>query len=816
MRVKVEYIVGNPIESEWSGVYGYKPDNSEEIDFFSIMRLKADVDGASLDMIAKMLFDEVQTSFFDEENPERDLVLRLETAALKMKSKMDLILSREETLSKTGLDIEMAIAVVYQSYLYLGVVGESKIYIKRGDDIVEASQALTDGDMGGFLKSGSLEIEDTDRVVLATSKLTNATRSIENAISSLDIKNLNAATEITGAACILLADENDSWPIPETTQPIEEEVLPATEVVNEANEDSEINLEEPEVSEVEVVSVVEDGVLESENLTAEMDEIPPQKGKVSAVKAGLYAGGLGALNRMKNLRRKKDLEISEEPIEEEDVNRFTDLNQEEEVESSESDEKLHKKVIAKTAVLSASAKTKWDENWGPKLSKNNRTYMKFLRGVVGRITLLIAQVWDFFRRELFGTNDRRDRYLKGKSRSRNRKIAVAVLVVLVVVLFFGLRSADAARREQEIVDTAKKNVAALESRYNNLSSQVNQAKAGNEDKKTLIINELTTLSNDVNNQKKSGLFQDQLDQISENIQTSQDELLGVEVFTQAKILTDVGKTFPDAKLSDIVYSNGSVFISDEARNVVYKVSASAMDAMPESYVTGLKQPYILVKDAAGDIVFYDNDSTSALGKFGYNAANVTRFGQLSPASIGKPTESVIFEGNNALYELKAMNRQIFKRDKTGDTYVNGGAATSTDPSTNWRTDPDYANGIDIAAPYEIYVLITGQGVKRYYSKNENTLSFETYNNFLKKDYDSMSKATSFDVTGKYMAVGDPVNKRVMLFQIEDTEEKRITFVKQFVYRGSDQVFNNISEIAINEQDNSIYVLDSSKVIKLQI
>jgi hypothetical protein len=379
-----------------------------------------------------------------------------------------------------------------------------------------------------------------------------------------------------------------------------------------------------------------------------------------------------------------------------------------------------------------------------------------------------------------------------------------------------LRSADAARREQEIVDTAKKNVASLENRYNTLSSQVNQAKSGNEDKKTLIINELTTLSNDVNSQKKSGLFQDQLEKISANILSSQDTLLGVEAFTEAKILTDVGKTFPDAKLSDIVYSNGSVFISDESRNAVYKVPASAMDALPEAYVSGLKQPYILVRDAAGDIVFYDNDPTSSLGKFGYDEANLTRFGQLSPASIGKPTESVVFEGNNALYELKAMNRQIFKRDKSGDTYVNGGAATSTDPSTNWRTDPDYANGIDIAAPYEIYVLITGQGVKRYYSKNENTLSYETYNNLLKKDYDSMAKATSFDVTGKYMAIGDPVNKRVMLFLIEDSEEKRITFVKQFVYRGSDPIFNNISEISINEQDNSIYVLDLAKVIKLQI
>lgn len=816
MKIKVDYLVGKTTLSEWSGVYGYKPDDSDEIEFFSVMRLKADSEEISLEMIAKMLFDEVQTAFFDDSNPEKDLTVRLETAAWKMKSKMDLILSREEEMSQKGLDIESAIAVVYQNYLYVGVIGESKVFIKRGEELVELSKVLIDGDMSGFLKSGSLEIEDSDRIFITTSNVEDHfTSEMTDAIETLNINSLTNALNENGVAGILIADEKNSWhsaasPLPNDSEITEDEYFEQEPIDRVENQIVETE-EEEEIEEPNQFDPAED------DEEVEYEESLTLKERVTPVLLNAKVKLLGIADKAKSLKNRGKVE----EMEDDGATRFTNMSDEEDeyevVEESSSLEKANEiknKVFTGASKVSSVAQEKWKTNIGPRFQNNQKTYMQVIKNILSKLKNLIVNVFTFLKSELIGTGDRRD-YMRGKDRSRNRKIAVVVVVLLIVVLFFGLRSAEANRKEQEKVETARKSVDSLKDKYESLSNQVSQNQSENDDKKTLLLNEFNKLSSDVDNQKKAGLFMDELNSITSGIQSSSDELLFIEAFTQPKLITDVGKTTPDANLTDIVYSNGAVFISDSAKNVVYRVSSATLDNRPEAYVSGLVQPYLLVKDAAGDIVFYDNDNTSALGKFGFSDPKLTRFGQLSLASIGKPAESVIFDGNNSLYELKANNKQIFKRDKSGDTYINGGAATSTDSNTNWRTDLDYGNGIDIAAPYEIYVLINGQGIKRYFARAENTLTFDTYNNFLKKDFDSLGKATAMDVTSRYMAVGDPVNKRVMIFQVEDNEDKNITFIKQFVYRGSENIFSDIKEVAINDQERAVYVLDSSKVIKLQ-
>lgn len=799
MKIKVDYLVGKTSLSEWSGVYGYKPDDSDEIEFFSVMRIKSESDEISLEMIAKMLFDEVQTAFFDETNQEKDLSLRLETSAWKMKSKMDLILSRESEMSEKGLDIEAAVAVIYQNYLYLGVIGESKVYIKRGGELVELSEALVDGDMSGFLKSGSLELEDSDRVFISTSNIgDNFYTEMSKTIELLNIHSLSSSLSSNGIAGILIADEREEW------SNTEEKDLNEEEVENEPAVDYE---------EYEEESSPEEEDIDTEE---EYEEELSFKERLSPILSNVKLGMFNAFEKIKSIKN-KNVEL-DDLEEKESTQRFTDISELQEPEYEESGEnkvsEMKENVLKGASKVSEITQDKWKTTIKPLFQNNQKTYMKVFREVLLKFKNLITTIFLYLKSELVGTGDRRD-YMRGKSRSRNRKIALVVVVVLIGFLFFGLRGAEANRKEQEKIDTAKKNVDNLNDRYNNLSNQVTQNKVENDDKKNLLIAEFNKLSTDIDTQKKTGLFIDELNTITSKIQTSSDELLFIEAFTQPKIVTDVGKINSDASLTDMVYSNGAIFISDSVRNVVYRVSSSTLDNKPEAYVTGLVQPYLLVKDAAGDIVFYDNDASSALGKFGFNDPKVTRFGQLSLASIGKPTESVIFDGNNSLYELKTNNKQIFKRDKNGDSYINGGAATSTDNNTNWRTDPEYTNGVDIAAPYEIYVLISGQGVKRYFAKAANTITFETYNNFLRKDFDSLGKATAMDVTSRFMAVGDPVNKRVMLFQVEDNETKNITFIKQFVYRGTENIFNDIKEVSINESERAVYVLDSSKVIKLQ-
>lgn len=814
MKTRVEYNLGQVTPREWSGVYGYKPDTSDDIEFLGVMRLRTDIDSMSLEMFGKLLFEEMQIAFFDESNPERDLVLRLESSAWKMKSKMDLLLSREDEIAKKGLDIEVAVAVVFQNFLYLGVIGESRIYIKRGDDLMDISKALVDGDMNGFLKSGSLEIENEDRFLVTTSKVKE--NQIFNALNQLDITELE--TQESGNASILFADESLNW----TSGVDVEREIPVDKVDN-SDESESIEEAQGRILESEIDEEILDDNLNEEDLSEEeydeLEEVEERtlRERASLILLPIKTKSVQVLSKLKNIRRKEDIEeLGEETqtqrISKEIMGEVEEENNEEYLEDDS--ETTTKRVFDKARDFRNKAGERWTTTISPMIQNNQKTYMKFLKSLASKIGSLLSMVTSKFKTEFIGTGDRREMYKKADSMKRKRRLALLVLIIFGVVLFFGLRGAEESRIEQERIAQSQKTLSDLNSRYENLSSQVVQAASGNDEKKNLILSEFNNLVNDIEAQRRNELIKSDLDELLNKISSSQDTLLSVEAITEPKILVDVGRSFPDANLTDIVFSNGALFISDSARNVIYRTPTNTLDNRPETYITGLVQPYILVRDTSGDIVFYDNDTSSSLGRFGINDPALTRFGQLSPSNIGKPAESVIFDGNGALYELKSNNRQIFKRDKSGDTYVGGGAIPSTDSNTNWRTDSDFTNGIDIAAPYEIYVLISGQGVKRYFSRNDNTITFETFKNFMRNDFESLAKASSFDVTSRYMAVADPQNKRVLMFQIEDNETKDIVYMKQFVYRGSDNLFSDLKEVAINEDERAVYVLDSSKVIKL--
>ncbi|MEO6728418.1 MAG: hypothetical protein ABIM99_00695, partial [Candidatus Dojkabacteria bacterium] len=423
-----------------------------------------------------------------------------------------------------------------------------------------------------------------------------------------------------------------------------------------------------------------------------------------------------------------------------------------------------------------------------------------------------------FKEEIIGTNDRRDRVMRAKRRRRNRIILAIVVVILIILIYTGLKNADESRQKQQRIDNATSQVSNLKNKLSSLTPQILQAKNGPEDKKTQLLTELQKLSSDIANQKKDGLFVDDLESLSKQVQSRQDDLLLVSAITDAKVITDVGKNFPDAVLSDLAYSTGNLFISDSARGVVYKVASTTLNGQPAAYATGLTQPYLLVRNVDGDIVFYDNDTTSTIGKF--SAAGdptVLRFPGLTPASVGKPMEAALYDGNNALYEVRQTTKQIFRRNQDGGGYVAGGAAPSTDPATDWRDDGEFATALDISAPSDLWVLIKGQGLRRYSSGGDNTLTFDSFSNLLKADFEALKNGSSSDVADGNIVVADPVGRRILLFKFDDSDSGKINFTKQYVYRGTDSTtFSDLDEVVVVQSESAIYVLDGTKVIKLDM
>lgn len=837
--LKAEFLIGKQLDNEWSGIYGYKPEDLESSsEMFVAIRVAVAKDEFSLENIAKILLDELQASYYENSQTYEDKVERLEASIWKMKSKMEYILSREPALSEYGLDIEMAIAVFEEGILYLAVIGESKIYIQRGEKFVEISKGLVDASMRGFFKSGSIELQESDKIGLATSKAaTRGSVALQLGLNDLDVSKLEELKNTSGVACLILADESLDWATAVEEEPEAKEVdiesgdpeLVAETAVGTMIEEEE-SAEDISVGKVDqlINSRVQSnlpadelGEGEYSESVDEMRQEPPMKERLQA----LFNKGKGfakdkfqqASDKVKEFRNRGG-EVVENDVDSEP--RFTNVQDEEsEVEEMYPATESNVKDRVLTTVRGVASKTKdtYNNTVGAHFKNNQKTYARAIGGVGDRIKAVIQFIVDWFKREIIGTNDRRDKYMRGKKMRRNRVLLAVAIVVLVAVVFIGLRNAEENRRKQEQIDAAKAQITTFQNKLNSLSPQVLQAKTEGEQKKTLLLTELQKLTSDINVQKKNGLFTDELDKLAKDVQVKQDDLLLVVPVTDPKIVVDIGKNFPDATLSDIVYSNGGVFISDSARGVVYRVASTGIGAQPQIYATGLVQPYILVRNVDGDIIFYDNDTTSSIGKIKFNQEqSITRFQGLPPSSIGKPNESALYDGNNALYEVRQTNKQLFRRTQDGDGYIAGGAAPSTD-DTNWRTDSDFGTALDLSVPRDIYVLIKNQGLKRYFAGGDSDITFETYANLLRTDFEALKQGTSLDVADGNVVIGDPVNRRVMLFKYEDGDAAKLNFVKQYVYKGSDSTtFSDIDEVVVVQSENAIFVLDGSKVIKLDM
>lgn len=841
MQLRADFLVGSQSPNSWAGVYGFKPEDSiEPLELFAIIKLASASEETGLEPLAKMFLDELQNYLFVE-GKEGDYIIRLENAVWKMKSKMEMLLSSDERYTQNGLDIEIALTLFDRNFLYVGVVGESKIYIKREDRFVELSKGLSDGNMMGFLKTGSLELEPGDRLVLSTSSATElGLGSIESAISNLNIDNLSSLATSEGIGVLLLADEKDNWSaktvvdeipagvdsatkedgsanyIPIQAEDFDDELITPTEVVDEGLELEP--QEDHEYANSEDILVEEPTRLNTEiiPLTAQENELPQGRLMINSLKGKLASGISSGKTQVSNLRSK--LQTRKESTQSQDLDgdlMDPDYDSGESATANSIAEEGNKVVVILKSIgskLKVFAQTKLI----PFFKKSNKTYVKYLRDVIILIIKQLKRLFIWFKKEFIGggMDDRRDIFAKAKRRKRNRIILVVLVIVLSVFIITTINDRNAQLAEEARVEGIRNDVDGYQAELDDL---VRQSAVNLDDaKKDSLIQQLDTLNTKLESQKREDMFLDEIASQQLKITQTKDKITGAVGFTQPQIIADLGKLYSDANLTDMVYTQGNLYASDKARDTVYQFGTN-INSEVNQFVTGLNAPFTMTTNVDGDIIFFDADSSSSVGKITVGDGQVTRYPGLSPAVIGSVTKATIFSGNDALYELHQNHQQIFKRDKNGSEYVGGGAVYNTQNPPNWKTDPELGSAIDIDVPYEIYVLIRGKGLRRYLGGEENTINQATFINTSKKDFDSLASATAIDIDGKLLAVADPTNRRVMLFSIQDNDAKNLVFEKSFVYRGNDSsIFKNIKEVVVNESSQNIFVLDGTGVIRLDL
>ncbi len=846
MNIKANYLVGKISGNDWSGIYGYRPDEGAEIEseLFCVVRLKSDAENVELERIAKMLLDEFQDAYYND-LVEEDEIVKLEEALQKMKTKLEVIVSREDEILEKGMDIEMSIALVNKDLLTVGVIGDSKLFIYRNQKLVDISKGLVDANMMGFVKTGSLKLESSDRILLTTSTpYTSSLSKLEELAKYLQVDLLGDISEDKGSAILIFADESENWnsfaPVPQapiidvdnTTEVIDSQV-PIGEFIedtpNDFNEDTFTNSNDLQSSTQlnptgeQTESIPYDNEWANDGRENDIDLVEESTTTVGLVnKFG---------NRFKNVSQKVSGLASKLPTYKNKAQVGPEFTEFEDDQSNEyQDSKSTNNGLNNSYVQNPNANSNTFEsvkNTAATLKENfafkkgegstgQKTYQQVAKTLFQKIKILFGKFLQFLKNDVIGL-DRLDRRKNADKLKRNRVIMVIVLIILVGLIYFAWKDADNSRRESERIQNVTSKVSQLESEVNQAVSQVETVKNQDQTKKDILSNKLTTLATSIDTQKKENLFTDELDRLKVKINLAKDSLSFIKEINESNIqlVTDVGKLFSDTNLSDLAIANGSLYATDAKRNVVYKIN-TGVNSTAQELIKNLNTPAHLVRNAANNLVVYDSDTSSSMGILNTQSGEFTRLAGLSTALIGNISEAAIYSNNDALYELHQNHQQIFKRDKVGNSYGGGGSIYVTINPPNWKTDAEFARAIDISVPYEIYVLIEGTGIKRYLAGGDNSLNYETYQNFAQTDFNSLSQATAIDLDQNYMAVADPKNKRVMVFEVIDNEQKNVKFIQQFVYRGTENIFSNIKEVVVDQSTNTVYVLDGSKIIKVSL
>ena len=421
-------------------------------------------------------------------------------------------------------------------------------------------------------------------------------------------------------------------------------------------------------------------------------------------------------------------------------------------------------------------------------------------------------------------------------RKRNRRFLYVGIALLFIYLFFSFQNADYNRRIQEKHDTFQNQITELKQLFIQLekdSFSINMnspefrselvKKIDNASKRCRDI--ISQITQDVDYVKaQMGVSSlSSLNSVNSDFLKLRNRALKLEEINSSnvRLISDVSRQFSGANLTSLAFtiSNGQrlVYVTDEKNNNVYKISVDKVGNISKILLDGndsFKSPRLAVTASNGDIIIYDNNESASISRiFVNNNDKVQRFNVPVRDTIGVFAADIFTNGS--IYELRpSPNSYIHRRLPSGNGFATGGANYVATNPPNWRTDLDFTSAIDISVPYEVYVLIKGQGIKRYLSGGDNSITLQSFINLLSEDFEYIKQATSIDVSQKYLVVGDPVNKRILLFTISQDSRKDLVFNKQFKYVGQESIFTNIKDIVINELDNGgeIYVLDDNKII----
>lgn len=799
-NIDTDYKIGGSTDQTWAGIYGYRPETTEEMEaagmLLASIRMASEID-FDLANIAALLQDELQEKYYKASQTSPSNIAALEVALKAMKSRLEDILHREPELAKTGIDLELAVAVVKDNLLSIAVVGESKVYIGRGEELHEISEALIDPDLSGYMFTGSLELQPDDRVLLTTHKipLHNSLQSMQEQMDEFSIEGL----AVKGGAALLIGFDvnwrNVEVLEAENREEELEELMEAKPVAADAdNKVMDLELEEeaftdpvPETFEFESDEVVRS----SETPVSRLSDNKPRfetnvprldfKGNLMSVRekiVPLLITARETAGRLASSAKEKSADFVQQ-VEESGVLQTTM-------------EKVKTGSLAAKDFVVSKAKSIKNGEPGDRYARRVPTrggYGTYSggTGVVNRIKLIAI----------------------GNGDNKQTRYLAAAGIILLVVVGVGINRSYEARQLQEQIDSLTAQTVDLENEFVEIKASATAAAlSNNASQKGQVLGAISELKSEVETLQEEELLTEDLearlaDILAETV-TAEDQALKIESFTQPSLIADLATEFQDSDASALAISGSSIFVTDEQRGVIYKLAnkqSSDLDVLVED----LEEPYLIETDADGNLVVFDRSSSdSVIANVNAETGELIRQLGLSRESQGEIVAMDIWS-NGSLYAISPERQALIKQPDVA------GSFQIPDYNNPWRRDQDFATAVDMVVDYWIYVVIDGQGIKRYLSGEPSQLTIQ---GLLADDKTALQNATAITTTERRVYVADPENRRVLSFVKDLNDENVITYEGQYKYRGDSTIFSQISDLVVTPNENQIIVLDGNRVIRL--
>ncbi len=757
MKIEKRYFVGKNKPGVWASIYAYKPTDknlfNKKGEIFAAIVIEGPRDFDS-SIAGNLVLDILHETYFES---KKDFVLEsLEEAVKAGQRRLLSLIENDESAAISGINFDFVALVIKGNNAFSVRIGDGVLKVFRNGNLQDLSAGFKDPTGEKKYSVLSMPIKKDDRFFLSTPEALSVYD--ENEIfealyefNELGLKNKMLEDDSKIALLLLgidmVSEGSDN-----------EKVVQELDIAPEKAEVNFINAQKKEEAKVaEVQEVLE---------TAKPTSMSSRKFNIDKLKDSV----------IRNIAKTKQMA----------VDKYQSFRDRKQIKPNTSENQIPDEVATQT---------KGDSKLQSKSTFNvylNLLYVKLL-GVIQYIKLHVLNLQ---------SGDKV--YVGRRNRQKNYRVIIIAVVFIFIFLVLAVRWRKNVAEQSRIKQQNEELISSIQDELDSIksSSVFTINVEDNVADRERILTQINSLLDKIKNTSISEDYKSQIEAESLELESLKDKLLRIINVDSGTLFIDFGASYEGAKPSDIAIVGSYVYVSDEARNVIYKIDANAnIDEINKDF----DSIRLITDDPEGDGLLILDNSSTALGLLNLDSLDLKRFVGMTNNNLASIVEMDAYEVSKndvRLYLANQSSPQVQQINKRGKAYSDG-------PKSRW--DDVELDGItDIALINGKFVLVKPQvGILRYFATSQiNTVISGLLNG------DSLADASKVDVAGQYIYIADSKNHRILVFTSgREGQEDYLDLIAQ--YRALDgNMFNDIKDIVVGS--NFIYVLDDSKLYKLDL